>query len=381
MSMIMQRNIGKTRLGELVVGAGLLQKETVENALLVARKAALPLGRVLMMSGGMNEREVFAALGIQQLMRDGVIGIDTAFQALQEVRYRKASLSQALNMTGFKRSNPVHVNQLGDFVVAAGVATQAAVSSIARKCSECGWELGRGLVVNGVITLRLLWSYLGLRAMVLDGSLTSEQALRILEIVHFYKTTLERACSEIGIDYQALTRPPRLVELLCQARLISETDAAFALEMAMEKKMQVGKTLVQLQLISERTFIAAIQVQHMVRQQSLWAEHAVQLLQYVHSFNTPLAEILAEMNKIARAIDLLQESGLDVETQVSDAANGRTIGQVDRVLVSSLHLDEFTLRRAQDYIELVEQGEMSFNTAAESLSRELLTHFHGDLAA
>lgn len=379
--MIMQRNVVKTRLGELVVGAGLLQKETVENALLVARKAALPLGRVLMMSGDMNEREVFSALGVQQLMRDGVIGNDTAFKVLQEVRFRKVSLSQALSLSGFKRSNPVHVNQVGDFIVAAGVATQAAVSSIAKKCSECGWELGRGLVVNGVVTLKLFWAYLGLRAMVLDGSLTSEQALRALEIVYFYKTTIEGACGEIGVDYQTVSRSPRLVELLIQARLISETDAAFALEIAMEKNMPIGKTLVQLQLISERTFIAAIQVQHMVRQQSLWTEHAVQLLQYVHSFNSPLTEILAEMKKISRAIDLAEEAGIDVQTHIREAANGRPVGHVDRVLVGSAHLDEFTLRQAQSYITLVEETGMSFATAGESLRRELTKHFHGDLAA
>lgn len=370
--MFIPRFSSKSRLGDLVVVAGMVPQDVITSSLVVAQKASMPLGRVLMMAGALNEREVSSALGVQQMIREGVIATDTAVRALQEVRTRKVALNQALEIIGYKRQGPVYVHNLGDFLIAAGVATTEAITAVARRCADTGWLLGRNLVSSGEISLQILWACLELRVLVTAGHLSAHQALKILEMVHFQKLPLPDAFKNAGCDMASLTERPRVGELMAQAHILNDGDAAFALEVALETGERFGHVLLKLNLTSEEVLVAALQLQQMVRHQKIQIAHAVQLLQYVHTLRTPLRDILEELKRIGRVLDMIADAGLPIKMDAVDSAQfENSMTQIDRILLIAKQVDESTLHIAQTFLQMVDYREMTYEEAVAALREEL----------
>ncbi|HEY9784501.1 MAG TPA: hypothetical protein V6D17_03795 [Candidatus Obscuribacterales bacterium] len=374
MSMIMSRNAVKTRLGELAVGGGLVERETLSSSLLVARKATIPLGRVLLMSGAINDRELSSALAVQQLVREGSLAVEAGHKVLQEVRLRKIDINQALTLTGVQKNTYVGPHDIGEFVIAAGIATRDSVQAAARLCVEYDCLIGRALVAQTVLSPSLLFTCLELRMMVDGGSIDTEKALRLLEFVHFRKIALKRACQTLGHQSKNEGERPRLLELIMAAGLISESDAAFALEIALTRGEKVGQVILDAGLVTERVLTTALQLQHLVAERAIWREHASQLLSHSQSLDVPLKDIVFECQRISRVIDLLIEAAVppDVDYTLSLSPSGQQPGFVDRVLMLAKRIDESVMLDAQAYLQMVESGESSFDEAARLLRAHYL---------
>ena len=85
------------RIGELLIKAGFVTKEDLDEALEIAKQSGQLVGRVLTMSGFLTEQRLKSTLRAQEHLKQGGITLDTALQALELADRNNAPFDNALN--------------------------------------------------------------------------------------------------------------------------------------------------------------------------------------------------------------------------------------------------------------------------------------------
>ena len=85
------------RIGELLIRAGFITKEDLNEALEIAKHSGQLIGRVLTISGFLTEQRLKATLRAQEHLRSGHITIDTALRALAVADKDNSPFDNALN--------------------------------------------------------------------------------------------------------------------------------------------------------------------------------------------------------------------------------------------------------------------------------------------
>src|SRR5215510_2317816 len=86
----------RIRLGILMIDAGMITREDLEECLRMARETGLPVGRTLLLAAKTSETVLQAAVQAQSLLKDGLIDLKTAYAALKIVKEEKKSFDNAL---------------------------------------------------------------------------------------------------------------------------------------------------------------------------------------------------------------------------------------------------------------------------------------------
>ncbi|HEY9718880.1 MAG TPA: hypothetical protein V6C69_15515, partial [Trichormus sp.] len=108
-----------THTGQLLISAGLISHDKLDEALNLAKKLHMQIGRVLIMCGSIEQRNLESALTAQALVRDEAINLEIAVSFLQEASMSKVPLEQVLERSGWKPSGPTVVSDLGELLVSA----------------------------------------------------------------------------------------------------------------------------------------------------------------------------------------------------------------------------------------------------------------------
>ncbi|MBZ0189425.1 MAG: hypothetical protein K8F91_24480, partial [Candidatus Obscuribacterales bacterium] len=92
-----QRQVGfGTRLGELLVRAGLIAQEEIEKIVDCGAGSSIRLGSALLNTGLISEGELYAALRLQSSVRLGYLEATRAVEILDYLRLNQVSLDKAM---------------------------------------------------------------------------------------------------------------------------------------------------------------------------------------------------------------------------------------------------------------------------------------------
>lgn len=172
-----------TQLGELLVRAGLIDQQSLDDAAAAAKRLSARLGQLLVMAGYINHRELQHALHAQCLMREQIIDKDAAVRAMQLVREQNISLEQA--METMSEAIPQPSTRLGDLLVEASVVAAEQVERALQESAGSVLLLGRMLVLNGAISDEVLSAALNAQAILRRGGIERADALKAIKRAHF----------------------------------------------------------------------------------------------------------------------------------------------------------------------------------------------------
>lgn len=98
--------------GELIVDAGFLTKEKIEEAVSLAQKYNIPIGRTLVSMRQLSEEDLQRVLHARMLMLDGALPASVVVRALKWASRQGTSVEQALKAMGWKREDTAEQKQL-----------------------------------------------------------------------------------------------------------------------------------------------------------------------------------------------------------------------------------------------------------------------------
>jgi hypothetical protein len=93
-------------LGELLKMTGVVDDEDINEAISLSNKYPSLIGKMLVLSGAIDEATLIASLRCQFLLKHGYLTVDDAINALQYTTKNKVSFDDALDELGIRKATP-----------------------------------------------------------------------------------------------------------------------------------------------------------------------------------------------------------------------------------------------------------------------------------
>lgn len=253
------------RLGTILSHFGLLQEHEFDRALKVANETRLPVGKVLVMFEQITDNTLKAVIDAQWMLKDGLISISQAQQAVDLVRRKNWTFNDALVTLGMD-AYATRGARLGELLVGSGQLDEDEIDKFLKVSNYSGLPLGRILLLLDRVSETALGSTLKLQHDIRVGGLEIDLGLALI------KETVKRE------------PPPRtsdsflLGELLSNAGIIKESEVAIALDIAEANNKMVGEVLTEHGWISDDVLDKALVLQKKARSKEITLDDAVSTL-------------------------------------------------------------------------------------------------------
>jgi hypothetical protein len=179
-------NSDRIKIGELLIAVGSLTSGDLTEAIQIAKRMGVPIGRVLVMSGCVNEANLQQALRLQSMVKDNLVDIDTGIAALKMVFKDKMELEDALKTFNWTPNKDVAGNKLGDLLVDSTIVSRGQLERALEASFQSGMPLGGTLVLQGVLSPMLLPTVLHTQEQIRDGKMTRDDAVNELKLALMY---------------------------------------------------------------------------------------------------------------------------------------------------------------------------------------------------
>lgn len=364
-------------IGDLLRSAKIVELHDLTNALQVASKTSLPVGRVLVMLGLTTNEVVQAAVQAQSLVRDHLITVEVAAEALYMVAHNKIELEDALLRLSATPADNAETNRLGDLLVASQLISTAQRDESMVSSQSLGLPLGRILVFRKILSEQIVEAAINVQVLLRDQSISYEQAIDILRSVAFDAVSLESYLDSLGLGVLK-KQTIRLGELFVLAKVVREADLLTALEIGLEDHQQIGQVLLEFGFVNEHTLECGLKLQSMIMHNQIDVDRAAHVLSLVAASGITLTHALARLVESKQEIalgfglaELLHLSGIveGEEAQQALALSLESHQPFDQTLVQWGLLKEAELKLAIRCQKLVREGLISPEQAVAALRK------------
>lgn len=355
-------------IGDLLVNSGLITAGQMADAVPISLTTSLPVGRILVSSGFLSEKNFKAAVSAQSLIRENLLHLDLAIEALKLVGQNNVSLDEALSKLGWRSEYYETTNKLGDLLIEAGFLEKKDLKAALEDCYTSGMPLGRVLVLRGVVNEMHTYAALTAQVLIREGKITRTQAIEGLRMVALRNLTLEESLKTEGVEFHVRTQTIRLGELLMLADMVSEIDLLSAVERGMLDEEPIGQILVRVGLITEGALEQALALQQMVAERKIKPLNAGLALKKVRRSGVSLEKAIREVNaggegsaESLELPELLKSLGLISNTDLLKAIDQASASgtNFEAVVYKMRLVDRLTLATAIRCLDLHKRGELS----------------------
>lgn len=245
-------------IGELLVQWQLVSENDRNAALTDARKLSLPLGLALRMHNAVDLELLHNAVTAQALLRDSVILPQHAREAMSVVIRKRIQFNLALDLLGIEVGSKKRC-RLGELLIESETLNRDLLKSRLACAKATGLPLGRVVSNLADVPMDVIDVALKLQAQVRAGTMSREEAINQL-----YSARRNNAVIS-NVSQSLMEQRTQLGQLLSMAGLITEKDVEYALIMSSAEGKFLGEALTSLNLIKPYEVHAALEVQHMIR--------------------------------------------------------------------------------------------------------------------
>ncbi len=305
-----KRSDSLSRIGDIFTEAGVIKTDLVNQSLAIAKNAKLPLGRVLVMSGHLSDREVESALLAQQGLREGRFTKEYVMRLVRLVHANDVSFDEAVARLSWEQVHSTNFTQLGKLFLGANIIEYEDLQVCQQEAHANSLPLGRYLVENKKISLELLENALTIMVLMRDNRLSNVQSIQILKRIAENPINLRQALQEIELEHVLDDDRIRLAELLLGAGVIEEYQALDALENSIENEQLIGQVFLHLSALNELVLEASLRVQEMVASGQLSVARACELICLVKEVDAPIEQLIAELQRINQVAHFIRKAEL-----------------------------------------------------------------------
>jgi tetratricopeptide (TPR) repeat protein len=304
-----------TPLGELLIDAGYVTREQLQQSLDKNNSTGLPFGRLLVLSGALTEGLLTGALNAQILIRDGKLSNIQAIEALKEAKLRQITVEVQLKEKGFydlpSRSSP----RLGELLLFCGVISQSDLVSALELGLMNKTPVGQVLTESNHVSAKLLDAALQVQNLMAEQNMTITDARSVIAAVKD-GSTLEEALQQIGtgeaeqIAEEAEKSYLSLFDFLKTLGRIDDDQANEAFQLAKHNTDVLSQVLLISGSLGAETIERANLCRKMVQDKKLNLERANIAFDYAERFNIDGTRALKDLQWYVPEEDMPDEESL-----------------------------------------------------------------------
>jgi hypothetical protein len=206
-------NARSVKIGELLIGVGVLTTGDLTEAIQISKRMGVPIGRVLVMSGCVNETNLQHALELQSLIKDGLVEKETGFKALQIVFRQNKDLQSALKDLNWAPRQDASGNKLGELLIDSNIVSRSQLAKALETSFQSGMPLGGTLVLQGVLSAQLLPTILHTQEQIRDNKLTRDEAIQTLQTALLFWARADQSKQEDLLSGGSAKKTNNMVEI------------------------------------------------------------------------------------------------------------------------------------------------------------------------
>jgi signal transduction histidine kinase len=265
-------------IGDLLVRAELIKAAQLADALPLAKKTGLPVGRILIEAGNIDERVLRATVVAQSLIRDGMLHTELGVKALKLLARTDLSLEAALKRLEWRSEYYQTTNKLGHILLDAHCLGREQLAAALEVCFASGLPLGRVLVLRKVVPEVVAYAALSAQVLLREGKIPRNEAVAAVKLASSMKCTIQTWLEHGGMLPATEGGVIRLGELLSLAGIVSELDLLSAVERGLLEEKPIGQILIHAGLINEKILAIALELQARVNRRELGSFEAASIL-------------------------------------------------------------------------------------------------------
>lgn len=303
--MIDEDNTEDLRLGLLLRTFGLADEDVLDRALDVSARSKLPVGKVLIMQEALSDASLKAAVEAQWMIRDRLLTLEEAFEAVHTARRNRWTFTDALiafGLDGYASKGA----RLGELLCASEILTEDETTIAMSGALASGLPLGRVLSVLEKVP-----------ESVLNAALSWQHDVRLGHSDH------KEAVADLkNVSSKYKPGGTRIGELLAQAGAITENDADTAFAMSQTSDKMIGEVLTEMSWVKPSELDSALILQKAVRADEITLNDAVRLLKRVCESGRELPKdwmsaSLSDLERNLTLYDFLKLSGFFTPAKLS----------------------------------------------------------------
>lgn len=261
-----------SRLGKLVLAAGIVDETALKQAMRYSEKTGYPLGLSLVHLELMTEQTLTTCINLQILLRDKHLHFFDAVKALQFIVRDGESFEGLLVALGLRGAGiAIPAPKVGELLVAANLISKEDAMVLAELGTEKDMQYGELVTTYNLVQPNVIDAAVRLQKMFNNPMFTVARAARLLHLVHSMNTTLEHVLVEFDVIEQAVT-------LLRAAEVIDEAvlrEAAASIE---NFAMCVSEALILRHAITANQARKALMCLHQIESGTMTYEEALRVL-------------------------------------------------------------------------------------------------------
>ncbi|HNH72945.1 MAG TPA: hypothetical protein PLF23_04185 [Candidatus Obscuribacter sp.] len=371
----MTKRSSKILVGDLLVKSELVTLAQFADAMPVSLKTGLPVGRVLIASGFLDEEKFKQVLTVQSLIRDHLLSGEAGVEALKLIARDGCSLTQALSNLGETCDYFDSTNRLGEILAEAGIVDEAVLEDTLAVSITTGLPLARVLAMRGNIAEAVAYMALCAQCLIRDGKLDRETAIKAIKLVNENLDSLQSMGikSRPGAISLRKANSLRLGELLLLSGMVDDKDIIAAVEEGLTDEQPLGKVLTRVGIISEVELGQALAIQEMINNRTLNPDDATYVLSSVKGSGMSLSKAISQTDKLKdgeeelASIDVfLAFLGLGVEADykaLKESCKQNQTSLLDRIKEEK-RLDAKLAKPVFDCYELYRSGKLDDDQCA-----------------
>lgn len=372
------------KVADLLIRSGLISAEGLEDAVRVAERSNVTLGRVLELNGQMKERVIEAAAILQSNVDAREMDLDQAIKVIDAVARQGVDLETALRQIKRGRGRgPVDVgtatSKVGTLMSLAGVVSPQQMKQALFDSVNTGLPLGMTLVQKNMILSSVLEWCLQAQQLIKDGSLTEEKAVHAIRTARLSGKDFHQVLVSLGAPVSQVTHTFGLGELLVFATAITESQLLAAREIALEEDKELETTLVECGLISEAILDASQQLLILINEGVLFEDQAATIIRKlvrctsVEQMMGILNNLQAEVERPVESVEIIELIGMCRILLPEQLAEGIKISRTKKAPLIQTLVEEgiivaSVVEAAEECKHFIETGVLDVEQATIALS-------------
>lgn len=319
-----------TPLGELLIDAGYVSREQLQQSLEKSTQTGLPFGRLLVFSGALTEGLLTGALNAQILIRDGKLSKPQAVEALKEAKVRQTTIEVQLKEKGFYDIPSRSCPRLGELLLFCGVISQSDLVSALELGLMNKTPVGQVLTESNQVSRKIMDAALQVQNLMAEQKMTITDARQVIGAVKD-GTSLEDAIQEIDTQREEEVPPQKVEKLKSFVSLfdflknlgrIDDEQANEAFQMAKHNSDVLSQVLLISGSLDAETIERAEDCRKLVQSKKLSLEHANIAFDYAERFNVNVVQALKELQWYRPEEEISEE---EEEDAALAAAKGKVV--------------------------------------------------------
>jgi len=181
-----RKSVKAVKVGELLVGASIVSSAEMTEAIQVSKRLAVPIGRVLTMSGCVREDVLEGALQLQRLIKEGSLSVDGGIETLKRVHEDRIELAEALTTESQRMALLDTAESLGELLLDSNIISEDDLVKAMQTSFDNGVPLGTTLVLQGLLSPSLFPSILSVHKNIVRGVTGRDEGVKEIQEIFLH---------------------------------------------------------------------------------------------------------------------------------------------------------------------------------------------------